>query len=134
MLVMLLAAVLGLAPLWNGPTSDTSHQSDSHRSHVHVHEHDGVRHVHHHSHGEPGDESEDHHRVVDETPDRVEIAWTAPRRSEIDPPPLVAMSVAMVEGVANSLRFPPQAQPPPERGFHHQLKSAYRIRTVILLV
>lgn len=107
--------------------------------HAHHHSHDGWYDSHDHQHHHDGEDEDDppcesdHHSTLDDTPEVLKIAWTAPRRGEVPmAAPAHGMVVLAAPGHGDWLRFRHAKPPrwlPPLRYSHTD-----RLRTVILQV
>ena len=133
-LLLILAAAVAVSPSCAEPHGHCfSLKQGTYEHHHHHHVHDGEAHSHHHHHhpGEQHDDEDHHGHIGDHGPSSLKIVWTAPRGTEVDPPPA---HPAPDVWTAPATDWTPgrRAKPPPE--LVCRVQPLHFITTVILLV
>ncbi|MBT8484502.1 MAG: hypothetical protein KJO43_02915, partial [Phycisphaerae bacterium] len=97
-------AIAGLRPAWSVSQGHRPIDHHAHGEHVvHTHEHTHGTHTHSHRHhhhpNDPQDDGSDHHRdTLEDAPDAPKARWSAPRRVEIDAPPVTPAPHMLIAG------------------------------------
>lgn len=138
--VIMLAIIVALAavrPMWLLPHAhgdDAPHAHGFGVVHHHEHSHGDLTHAHGHHHlpGESHDEDEpDHdHGVLDHSEDAPKARWVAPRRAQIEAPPVAPAPAVLVGLLPSEWIHSRRGKPPPL--VHHQVAQLTSLRTIIL--
>jgi len=137
-MLAIIVALAAVRPMWLLPQAhgdDSSHSHCTGAVHHHEHSHGDLTHshAHHHHPGESHDSDDDadhDHCVLDHAEDAPKARWIAPRRAQIDPPP-VAPALDVLAGPLPSEWIQSQRGKPPPLVSHPTSQLA-SLRTIVL--